>query len=82
MKMNKSDFVRFRPEMADEKHKWEVLMPFGSPGHLQYRQLVYTVAEYGTPQGTYEAMCDYVRGCRMCDMDYYVFCDDRLVIGF
>ena len=81
-KIDKSDFVRFRPEMADKKHKWEVIMPFGSPGHLQFRQLVYTVEEYGTPQDTYEAMHDYVRGCRFAGMDYYVFCDDGLVTGF
>lgn len=82
LKISKDDFVKFRPEMAEEKHVWEVVMPFGTPGHLQFRQLKYTAEEYGTPQDCYEAVCDYVRGCRMCDMDYYVFCDDKLVLNF
>lgn len=82
MKISKDDFVKFDPDMPHEPHLWEVIMLFGSKGNLQFRQLHYTMEEYGTPENTYEAMCDCVRGCMMCDMEYYVFCDEKLVLNF
>ena len=87
MKIGKSDFVRFSDEMTRTFHHWEFWMPFnGNDGHghtgLQMRVVKFEPNEYETPEDEYEALCDMVRGARDADMDYYVWCDDKLVLNF
>ena len=81
-KIDRDDFVKFRPEMAEERHQWEFMMPFRGADGLMFRQEAFKPEDYDTPEDCYEAMCDMVRGCQMAGMDYYVFCDDKLVTGF
>lgn len=81
-KISKDDFVKYRPEMAIEYHKWELIMPFHGTGGLMLRQEVFRPEDFDTPENCYEAMCDMVQGCQMAGMEYYVFCDDKLVMGF
>ena len=81
MKINKSDFVKWSEKLTRTFHTWEVMIPFGQVGKLQFRQEKFLPEEYETPEAQYEALCDLLNGCRFSDTEYYVFCDDKLVIG-
>lgn len=78
-KICKDDFVKWSPDMANQFHVWEVMIPFGPVGKLQLRQEKFTPEEYETPEAQYEAVMDLLRGCRFSNTEYYVFCDERLV---
>lgn len=82
MKINKDDFIKWSESMARTFHTWEVMMPTGPVGKLQFRQAKFTPEEYETPEDQYEAVCDLIRGCKFSDTEYYVFCDDKLVVDF
>lgn len=87
MKINKSDFIRFSDKLTKTFHHWEFWMPFDGndgKGHagLQMRVVKFEPDEYETPDDEFEALCDMVRGARDAGMDYYVFCDDKLVLNF
>lgn len=73
------DFIKWSPDMAESFHVWEVMIPFGPVGKLQFRQEKFLPKEYETPEAQYEAVMDLLRGCRFSDTEYYVFCDDKLV---
>lgn len=57
-------------------------MPFNGAGGLQMRVEKITPEEFDSPDEEYEALCELVRGARDAEMDYYVFCDDKLVLNF
>ena len=87
MKISSKDFIKFSDKLTHEFHVWEFWMPFygnDGQGHtgLQMRVEKFKPEEYETPEDEYEALCDMVRGARDADMEYYVFCDDKLVLNF
>ena len=67
------------PELMSTFHKWEVMTSLGSVGSLKYRTVAFPPSEYEKPEDQYEALMDYLRGCRFSDTEYYVFVDERLV---
>lgn len=77
-----NDFVKYDKSMAHTFHTWEVMMPFGPKGQLRFRHEKFTPEEYETPEEQYEAVCDLIRGCKFSDSEYYVYCDDKLVVNF
>ena len=81
MKISKDDYIRFSMKLTKQFHKWEVLIPFGAEGHMRFRQEKFMPGEFETPTDQYEALCDLINGCRFSDTDYYVFCDDKMVVG-
>ena len=82
MKINKSDFIKWSEELTRTFHTWEVMIPFGKVGKLQFRQEKFTPEDYEAPEEQYEAVCDLINGCRFSGTEYYVFCDDKLVVDF
>lgn len=82
MKVAKSDLIRWSPELAEEFHIWEVVIPFVQDGKLQIRQEKFMPKDYETPEDQYEEVCDVINGCRFSATEYHVFCDDRLVTNF
>ena len=82
MKIDKDDFVKWSPELAETFHVWEVMIPHGELGKLAFRQEKFAPEDYETPEEQYEALCELINGCRFSDTEYYVFCDDRLVLNF
>ena len=82
MKINKDDFIKWSESMTRTFHVWEVMMPTGPVGKLAFRQEKFVPEEYETPEDQYEAVCDLIRGCKLSDTEYYVFCDDKLVTDF
>lgn len=87
MIVSRKDFIRWSEDLTREFHTWEFWMPFNGndgQGHtgLQMRVEKFTPEEYETPDDQYEALCSMVRGARDAEMDYYVFCDDKLVLNF
>lgn len=82
MRIKKDDFVKWSPELAKVFHKWDVMIPFGPVGRLQMRQTEFLPEDYDTPEDQYEALCGYINGCRFSGTEYYVFCDEKLVLNF
>ena len=82
MKISKNDFIKWDESITRTFHTWEIMIPFGPVGKLQFRQEKFSPEEYETPEDQYEAVCDVIRGCRFTDTPYYVFCDNRLVTDF
>ena len=82
MKIDTSDFVKWSPKMAETFHIWEVMIPCGAPGKLAFRQEKFVPEEYERPEEQYEALCDVINGCRFSNTEYYVFCDNKLVMDF
>lgn len=75
------DFIKYDESLFEENHVWEVLMPFGPVGELRFRTAKFTPGECENTEARREAVFDLIRGCRFSETDYYVFCDDRLVMG-
>ena len=82
MKINKSDFIKWSEDMTRTFHAWEVMIPCGAPGKLAFRQEKFVPEEYETPEEQYEAVTEFLNGCRFSDTEYYVFCDEKLVVDF
>ena len=82
MRISRKDFIRWSEELTRTFHTWEFWMPFNGAGGLQMRVETFKPEEYETPEDQYEALCEMVRGALDAEMDYYVFCDDRLVVNF
>ena len=57
MKINKSDFIKWSEDMTRTFHAWEVMIPCGAPGKLDFRQEKFVPEEYenagGTIRGSY-----------------------------
>ncbi len=81
MRITKKDFVKWSPELTQAFHIWEVMIPIGTVGNLRFRQETFAPGDYETPEEQYEAVCDLINGCRFSETEYYVFCDNRLVVN-
>lgn len=78
----KEGYIRWSEWMTRTFHKWEIIHPFGRTDKLQFRQVVFDPKQYDRAEDQYADVCDFINGCRFAEMEYYVFCDDQLVIGF
>lgn len=79
--ISSEDFIKYDESLWKADHVWEVMMPFGPVGKLRFRTVRFTPGEYETAEGLREAIFDLIRGCRFSETDYYVFCDDRLILN-
>ncbi len=82
MKITKDDFMKWSPELPKAFHRWEVWILFGSAEKPQIRLTEFPAEEYDTPEEQYEALCEYINGCRFSNTEYHVFCDDKIVLDF
>ena len=81
MKINpKKDFIKYDEKLWDTEHEWEIMVPFGAVGNLRFRTEKFKPEEYENLEQLREAVFDLIRGCRFSDSDYYVYCDDKLIV--
>lgn len=74
----KTVFEKFNPSFYNEYHKWEVMVFLDDGRILQETWEKENPEEFESPEDQYEAMIDFVRGCRFSDTEYSVFMDGEL----
>ena len=59
MKVKKSDFIKYSYALFEQRKDFEVIVPFGEPGALRFRDEKFPAEEYETPEDHYAAVMDF-----------------------